>query len=85
MIGMGFLFVPISLVAYIGISPEKHNAVAGIVAVAVIGWPRLAQGTPASGWLAMPAAAVACSAVYVVIGMLVLALAAGYQLADHSS
>jgi hypothetical protein len=28
----------------------------------------------------MPAAAVACSAVYVVIGMLVLALAAGYQL-----
>jgi len=30
-IGMGFLFVPISLVAYIGISPEKNNAVAGIV------------------------------------------------------
>jgi len=28
----------------------------------------------------MPAAAVACSAVYVVIGVLVLALAAGYQL-----
>jgi hypothetical protein len=53
---------------------------AGIAAVAVIGWTRLAQGTPASGWLAMPAAAVACSAVYVVIGVLVLALAAGYQL-----
>src|SRR5882757_4794672 len=30
-IGLGFLFVPISLVAYIGISPEKDNAVAGIV------------------------------------------------------
>jgi DHA2 family multidrug resistance protein len=30
-IGMGFLFVPISLVAYIGISPDKNNAVAGIV------------------------------------------------------
>ncbi len=30
-IGLGFLFVPISLVAYIGISPEKNNAVAGIV------------------------------------------------------
>jgi DHA2 family multidrug resistance protein len=29
--GMGFLFVPISLVAYIGIPPEKNNAVAGIV------------------------------------------------------
>jgi MFS transporter, DHA2 family, multidrug resistance protein len=30
-IGLGFLFVPISLVAYIGIAPEKNNAVAGIV------------------------------------------------------
>jgi len=29
--GMGFLFVPISLVAYVGIPPEKNNAVAGIV------------------------------------------------------
>jgi MFS transporter, DHA2 family, multidrug resistance protein len=30
-LGLGFLFVPITLVAYIGISPEKNNAVAGIV------------------------------------------------------
>jgi DHA2 family multidrug resistance protein len=30
-IGMGFLFVPITLVAYIGIPTEKNNAVAGIV------------------------------------------------------
>jgi len=30
-IGLGFLFVPITLVAYIGIPPEKNNAVAGIV------------------------------------------------------
>ncbi len=30
-VGLGFLFVPISLVAYIGIAPEKNNAVAGIV------------------------------------------------------
>lgn len=30
-IGMGFLFVPITLVAYIGIPPEKNNSVAGIV------------------------------------------------------
>jgi DHA2 family multidrug resistance protein len=29
-IGLGFLFVPITLVAYIGIAPEKNNAVAGI-------------------------------------------------------
>jgi DHA2 family multidrug resistance protein len=29
--GLGFLFVPITMVAYIGISPEKNNAVAGIV------------------------------------------------------
>ena len=31
MIGLGFLFVPITLVAYIGIAPEKNNAVAGII------------------------------------------------------
>jgi DHA2 family multidrug resistance protein len=30
-IGLGFLFTPITLVAYIGIAPEKNNAVAGIV------------------------------------------------------
>jgi DHA2 family multidrug resistance protein len=30
-IGLGFLFVPISLVAYIGISPEKNNSVAGLI------------------------------------------------------
>jgi MFS transporter, DHA2 family, multidrug resistance protein len=30
-IGLGFLFVPISLVAYVGIAPEKNNAVSGIV------------------------------------------------------
>jgi DHA2 family multidrug resistance protein len=29
--GMGFLFVPITLVAYIGIPPEKNNAVSGRV------------------------------------------------------
>jgi DHA2 family multidrug resistance protein len=30
-VGMGFLFVPISLAAYNGISPEKNNAVAALV------------------------------------------------------
>jgi MFS transporter, DHA2 family, multidrug resistance protein len=30
-VGLGFLFVPITLVAYIGIAPEKNNSVAGIV------------------------------------------------------
>src|SRR5215467_9430624 len=30
-IGLGFLFVPITLVAYVGIAAEKNNAVAGIV------------------------------------------------------
>jgi DHA2 family multidrug resistance protein len=29
--GLGFLFVPISLSAYIGIAPEKGNAVAGLI------------------------------------------------------
>jgi DHA2 family multidrug resistance protein len=30
-LGLGLLFVPITLVAYIGIPPEKNNSVAGIV------------------------------------------------------
>src|SRR6202035_2862967 len=30
-IGLGFLFVPINFVAYVGIAPEKNNSVAGIV------------------------------------------------------
>jgi len=29
-VGLGFLFVPITLVAYVGVAPEKNNAVAGI-------------------------------------------------------
>ncbi len=30
-IGLGFLFVPINLVSYVGIPPDKNNAVAGII------------------------------------------------------
>jgi len=30
-VGLGFLFVPINLVSYIGIAPEKNNSVAGII------------------------------------------------------
>jgi DHA2 family multidrug resistance protein len=30
-IGLGFLFVPITLVAYIGIPPEKNNAASGLI------------------------------------------------------
>ena len=30
-VGLGFLFVPINLVSYVGVSPEKNNAVAGII------------------------------------------------------
>jgi len=29
-VGLGFLFVPITLVAYVGVPPEKNNSVAGI-------------------------------------------------------
>jgi DHA2 family multidrug resistance protein len=29
-VGLGFLFVPITLVAYVGVAPEKNNSVAGI-------------------------------------------------------
>jgi DHA2 family multidrug resistance protein len=30
-VGIGFLFVPITLVAYVGVPPEKNNAVSGLV------------------------------------------------------
>jgi MFS transporter, DHA2 family, multidrug resistance protein len=30
-IGLGFLFVPITLAAYVGIAPEKNNSVAGVI------------------------------------------------------
>jgi len=30
-IGLGFLFVPVTLVAYVGIAPERNNTVAGII------------------------------------------------------
>jgi len=30
-IGLGFLFVPITLAAYVGIAPDKNNSVAGII------------------------------------------------------
>ena len=30
-VGLGFLFVPTTLVAYVGISPEKSNSVAGMI------------------------------------------------------
>jgi MFS transporter, DHA2 family, multidrug resistance protein len=30
-IGLGFLFVPISLAAYVGIAPEKNNSVSGLI------------------------------------------------------
>ncbi|HET9790965.1 MAG TPA: DHA2 family efflux MFS transporter permease subunit [Candidatus Angelobacter sp.] len=30
-VGLGFLFVPINLVSYVGVAPEKNNSVAGII------------------------------------------------------
>ena len=40
--------------------------------------------TAATCWLAMPAPALACSAVYVIIGLLTLALAARYHLTQDN-
>lgn len=40
----------------------------------------MAEATPASGWLAISVPALACSAVYVLIGVLTLALAAWSRL-----
>jgi alpha-1,2-mannosyltransferase len=55
---------------------------AAITAIAVIGWAELAGDTPRSGWLALPAGALACSVSYVLIGLGVLALAAGGRLRE---
>jgi alpha-1,2-mannosyltransferase len=84
--------IPALLVAGMAVSGARRAGqtaayrfgAAGIAAVAVIGWIRLAQATPASGWLAMPVPALACSAVYVIIGLLTLTLAAWYHLTQDS-
>jgi alpha-1,2-mannosyltransferase len=80
--------IPALLVAATAVSAARRAGktaaarlgAAGIAAVAVTGWIRLAQATPASGWLAMPVPALACSAVYVLVGMLTLMLATWYRL-----
>lgn len=48
---------------------------AGIAVVAIIGWARIARDVPASGWLGLPVSALADSIAYVVLGLIVLALA----------
>jgi alpha-1,2-mannosyltransferase len=48
---------------------------AGIAVIAIIGWTRVARDVPGSGWLDLPAPALADSTAYVVLGLLVLALA----------
>ncbi len=48
---------------------------AGIAVVAIIGWARIARDVPASGWLDLPVSALADSIAYVVLGLIVLALA----------
>ena len=76
--------VPALLVASLAAWRARRagNAVAAglgavaITAVAVIGWAQAAGDTPRSGWLTLPAAALARSVAYVLIGLGVLALAA---------
>jgi alpha-1,2-mannosyltransferase len=53
---------------------------AGIIGVAVIGWDRLARNLPGANWLDLSTKALMHSVAYVLIGLLVLALAAGYRL-----
>ncbi len=53
---------------------------AGIMGVAVIGWDRLARNLPGANWLDLSTKALMHSVAYVLIGLLVLALAAGYRL-----
>jgi len=52
---------------------------AAITAIAVIGWVQLAGDTPRSGWLALPAWALARSVSYVLIGLAVLVVGARSQ------
>jgi alpha-1,2-mannosyltransferase len=57
---------------------------AAIAGVAVVGWTRVARGVPATHWFAMSGPALARSAAYVCLGLLVLGLAlwgvaAGYR------
>jgi alpha-1,2-mannosyltransferase len=53
---------------------------AAIAAIAVIGWTQLAGDTPHSGWLALPAWALARSVSYVLVGLAVLVGVACNQL-----
>jgi alpha-1,2-mannosyltransferase len=52
---------------------------AGIMAIAVIGWDRLARNVPGANWLGLSTKALVHSVAYVLIGLLVLVLAAGYR------
>jgi alpha-1,2-mannosyltransferase len=55
---------------------------AGIMAIAVIGWDRLARNVPGANWLDLSSKALVHSVAYVLIGLLVLVLAAGYWLRE---
>jgi alpha-1,2-mannosyltransferase len=55
-------------------------AVAGLLTIAVVGWTRLARNTTGANWLHLSAHAMAHSALYVLAGLLALALAAVYLL-----
>ena len=55
-------------------------AVAGLLAITVVGWTRLARNTTGADWLHLSAHALVHSALYVVAGLVALALAAIYLL-----
>jgi alpha-1,2-mannosyltransferase len=55
-------------------------AVAGLLTIAIVGWTRLARNTTGADWLHLSAHAMAHSALYVLAGLLTLALAAVYLL-----
>jgi alpha-1,2-mannosyltransferase len=53
---------------------------AGIMGVAAIGWDSLARNLPGANWLGLSAKVLVHSVAYVLIGLLLLAVAAAYQL-----
>jgi alpha-1,2-mannosyltransferase len=67
----------------------RHLAVnllgaAALAAVAIVGWSHMARDVPATNWLHMSAQGIVFSEIYVVIGLAVLALAAGCRFQGES-
>jgi alpha-1,2-mannosyltransferase len=85
------LAVPALLLAILAIYRHRTRhplaaipAAIAAIAIAVIGWGRVARHVPNGGWLRLPASAIIKSEVYVIIGLGVLVTAAIAELIGYS-